>query len=272
MSPEQAELTRQDVDTRADVFSLGAVLYELLTGATPLGQERLANAAYIDVLKAIREKEPPTPSARLRQSSTSAEIAEQRQSHPARLPKLLDGELDWITMKALEKDRTRRYETVNGIARDLQRYLEGDPVEAGPPSTMYRASKFIRKHRAWLATAAAFAALLVGGVIVSSWMAIRASRAEQQASAVNDFLRNDLLAQASTKQQAQPDINPDPDLKVRTALDRAASRIEGKFGSQPLIEASIRETIGETYIDLGIYSDAATESRTGSRIAVKRAR
>jgi non-specific serine/threonine protein kinase/serine/threonine-protein kinase len=256
MSPEQAELTRQDVDTRADVYSLGAVLYELLTGTTPLRRERLENAAYIDVLKTIREEEPATPSARLRQSDTSAEIAAQRRSDSSRLPRLLHGELDWITMKALEKDRTRRYETVNGFARDLQRYLEGDPVEAGPPSTTYRARKFVRKHRFGLATVAAFSVLLVAGVVVSSWMAIRASRAEQVAQAVNDFLQNDLLAQASATQQAQPDVRADPDLTVRMALDRAAMRVEGKFEKQPLLEASIRRTIGVTYSDLGVYPEA----------------
>ena len=181
MSPEQADLTRHDVDTRADVYSLGAVLYELLTGTTPLQQESLANTIYTDVLQRIRKEHTERPSLRLRQSSTSADTATHRQSDPTRLAKLLSGELDWITMKALEKDRTRRYETANGLARDLQRHLAGDPVGAGPPSTTYRMGKFIRKHRVWLATAAAFASVLVAGVIVSTGLAIRANRAEQEA-------------------------------------------------------------------------------------------
>jgi serine/threonine protein kinase len=210
MSPEQAEVTRQDVDTRSDVYSLGAVLYELFTGNPPLKREALTNATYIEILQRIREEESEPPSMRLRHSTTSLETAAQRRSDPAQLSKVLHGELDWIATKALEKQRTRRYETVNGLARDLQRYLDGDAVEAGPPSRTYRLGKVLRKHRAWLATAAAFAALLVAGVIVSSWLAVRASRAEQEARAVNDFLQNDLLAQASANRQARPDVKPDP--------------------------------------------------------------
>jgi hypothetical protein len=171
----------------------------------------------------------------------------------AQLPKLLRGELDWIVMKALDKDRARRYETVNGLARDLERYLSGDPVDAGPLSTTYRLRKFAGRHRVGLAMAVTMALLLVAGIVVSSWMAVRASRAEAEARAVNEFLRNDVLAQAGASTQAGPDTKPDPDLTVRTALDRAAARVQGKFNDQPLLEASIRETIGTTQEDLGLY-------------------
>ena len=189
----------------------------------------------------------------------SAQIAAQRASDISRLPKLLRGELDWIVMKALEKDRARRYETVNGLARDLERYLSGDPVDAGPPSTTYRLRKFAGRHRVGLAMAVTMAALLVASAVVSTWMALRASRAEAEAVAVNDFLRNDVLAQAGASTQARADTKPDPDLKVRTALDRAAAGIQGKFPDQPLVEASIRQTIGDTYEDLGLYPEAQAQ-------------
>src|SRR6185437_13805006 len=141
-----------------------------------------------------------------------------RHSDPAKLPKLLDRELDWIVMKTLEKDRVRRYETVSGLARDLERYLEGEPVEAAPPSAAYRIGKFVRKYRIWLATAAAFATVLLAGVVISTWMAVRASQAEAESQAVIDFLQNDLLSQASAYNQAA-NAKPDPNLTVRMALD-----------------------------------------------------
>ena len=259
MSPEQATLTRQDIDTRSDVYSLGAVLYELLTGATPLPATRGEEAGYVDALQRIREEAPAHLSARVRASATSAQIAIQRGSDLAQLPKLLRGELDWIVMKALDKDRARRYETVNGLARDLERYLSGDPVDAGPLSTTYRLRKFAGRHRVGLAMAVTMALLLVAGIVVSSWMAVRASRAEAEARAVNEFLRNDVLAQAGASTQAGPDTKPDPDLTVRTALDRAAARVQGKFNDQPLLEASIRETIGTTQEDLGLYPEAISQ-------------
>jgi serine/threonine protein kinase len=135
MSPEQAELSALDIDTRADVYALGVMLYELVTGTTPLDRRRLKQAALMEVLRLIKEQEPPRPSTRLSESKGSlSSIAAQRHTEPARLTREVRGELDWIVMKCLEKDRTRRYETANGLARDLERYLADEPVEACPPS------------------------------------------------------------------------------------------------------------------------------------------
>jgi serine/threonine protein kinase/tetratricopeptide (TPR) repeat protein len=177
MSPEQAEMSGLDIDTRSDIYSLGVLLYELLTGTTPLEKQRLRQAAYDEVRRLIREEEPPKPSTRLSTSESIAAVAAHRKMEPAKLSKLVRGDLDWITMKALEKDRTRRYETANGLARDIQRYLSDEPVEASPPSTAYRLRKLARKHRTVLTTAAAFVVLLVAGAGVATWQAVRATQA-----------------------------------------------------------------------------------------------
>ncbi len=146
MSPEQAEMSGLDVDTRSDIYSLGVLLYELLTGSTPFDRKRLSQAAYGELIRIIREEEPPRPSTRLsRSTDTLPSIAAQRRTEPARLSRMFCGDLDWITMKALEKDRTRRYETANGLARDIERYLNDEPVEAGPPGAGYRLRKFAQE-------------------------------------------------------------------------------------------------------------------------------
>jgi tetratricopeptide (TPR) repeat protein len=172
MSPEQAELNNQDIDTRSDIYSLGVLLYELLTGTTPLTKERMKEAAFMEMLRIIREDEPPKPSTRLSSSKTLLTIAAARHTEPAKLTKLVRGELDWIVMKALEKDRGRRYETANGLARDVERYLVDEPVQACPPSAWYRLRKFARRNRAGLRIAAAAALVLllaVGGVSWALW-------------------------------------------------------------------------------------------------------
>ena len=177
MSPEQAEMSAMGVDTRTDVYALGVMLYELLTGTTPLERARLRESGYAEILKRIKEEEPPKPSTRLSESGASlASVAAQRKTEPAKLAKLVRGDLDWIVMKSLEKDRTRRYETANGFARDIQRYLDGDAVEACPPSARYRLGKFARKHRGAIATVGAFAALLVIATTVSVGLALWANR------------------------------------------------------------------------------------------------
>ncbi|MEO2090442.1 MAG: serine/threonine-protein kinase [Gemmataceae bacterium] len=186
MSPEQASFNQLDVDTRSDVYSLGVLLYELLTGSPPHPRKELEKAGLLEILRVIREQAPPRPSARLSTSQTLASIAAVRGTEPARLTRLVRGELDWLVMKALEKDRARRYETANGLAAEVQRFLAGEPVQAVPPSASYRVRKFVSRHRAGVFTAVTFAVLLLAGAAVSSWQAVVATRAEREASTQRD--------------------------------------------------------------------------------------
>jgi Protein kinase domain len=184
MSPEQAQMSGLDIDTRSDIYSLGVLLYELLTGTTPLDKQRLAKAAYDELLKIIREEEPPKPSLRLSQSGDAIpSIAAQRKTEPARLSKMFHGDVDWIAMKALEKDRARRYETVNAFAADVLRYLNDEPVEASPPSTAYRLRKLARKHRKPVIALVAIVAVLMLGIAGTTWGTVRARQAERAAGA-----------------------------------------------------------------------------------------
>jgi serine/threonine protein kinase len=183
MSPEQAELNQLDIDTRSDVYSLGVLLYELLTGTTPLGPRRLKGAAILEMLRMIREEDPPRPSTRLSTTQELPAISACRGVEPNRLSGLVRGELDWIVMKALEKDRSRRYETANSLAADLTRYLVDEPVTACPPSAAYRFRKFARRNRAALSIAALVSVLLVVGTAVSWYFAIQARERAKEANA-----------------------------------------------------------------------------------------
>ncbi|MHC4526467.1 MAG: tetratricopeptide repeat protein, partial [Planctomycetota bacterium] len=255
MSPEQAEMGELDIDTRSDIYSLGVLLYELLTGGTPLDGERLRSSAYDEMLKTIRETEPPKPSTRLNTLGDAlSDVARHRHVEPSELCRLLTGDLDWVVMKALEKDRTRRYETANELAQDVERHLRDEPVVAGPPGAVYRLRKFIRRNRALVTSVAVVLVVLMAGIVASTIFAVGQARARAEAErqvkiaqAVADFLENDVLA------SVEPARAKGPEVTVRYILDKASESMGDKFEDEPLVEASIHQTLGSTYMSIGKF-------------------
>jgi serine/threonine protein kinase/tetratricopeptide (TPR) repeat protein len=264
MSPEQAKLSGLDIDTRTDIYSLGVLLYELLTGKTPFEAKRLLEAGLDEVRRIIREEEPVTPSTRLHtlDAAEQTTVARLRQSDPPKLLHLIRGDLDWIVMKCLEKDRARRYETANGLAMDIQRHLGNEPILARSPSAAYRLQKAWRRHKTAFVAGALMTAVLVAATGVSTWQAILAKQRLVESKA-NETLAKERLAEseAITKFMSEVFQSPGRERNGRTitvaeTLGSAAKKLETELTNQPALRATLEATLGRTYFSLGLDREA----------------
>jgi tetratricopeptide (TPR) repeat protein len=277
MSPDQAELNGANVDTRTDIYSLGVLLYEILTSGRPFDGEMLNSASLADILRVIREVEPPKPSTRWLVPNNAQELTELAQHHrsePRALMRRIRGDLDWIVMKAMEKNRSRRYATAKDLADDVERHLQHLPITASAPGIAYKCRKFIRRHRAAVLTGSIAVVALIGGFALATIGLIQANsaraalkieseaakQAQAGAEATNSFLQQMLAS-------VDPDRALGREVTVRYMLDEAAKRIEeGALIDQPEVEASVRMTLGETYEGLGAYETAEAHLSTASDI------
>ncbi len=266
-------------------------MYELLTGTTPFDKERLGKAAYDEIRRIIREEEPPKPSTRistLGESGTA--VSEHRKTEPKKLSALLRGDLDWIVMKALEKDRTRRYETANDFAADVQHYLSDQPVEARPPSTIYRFQKLVRRYRIAAATIALVAVTLVAATGFSTWMAVSENRARQEVQAQKELAEESSQVAVAEKQKALKAVADletsleifatalgtgestrltSPDQAVSEMLDALAKRLEKNPIRNSYVEANVRYVIGVAFWNIRKAEAANTQFRLSLKCAEK---
>ena len=250
MSPEQAELTSLDVDTRSDVYSLGVVLYELLAGAQPFDSQELRTAGFDEMRRRIREEEPPKPSTRVSSlGHASKAAAEQRRTDTQGLARTLRGDLDWIVMKAMEKDRTRRYGSPSSMAADVGRYLCDEPVEASPPSAWYRLQKFVSRNRFGVAAAAFVVLALVAGVVGTAVGLVRAQREAETARKVSELL-------VGVFSELDPGTPMGQISSATMVLDRGVEKITSGLSDQPVVRARLLETLGSAYRNLGRFDEA----------------
>jgi serine/threonine protein kinase/tetratricopeptide (TPR) repeat protein len=257
MSPEQAAFTGVDVDTRTDVYSLGVLLYELLTGSTPFDTEALLKSGLDEIRRVIREEDPARPSARLSRmkGESLTVVAQYRGSEPPRLIRTIRGDLDWIAMKALEKDRTRRYETANDLALDVKRLLENEPVSARPPSSLYKFQKTVQRNKLLFLGIGVITAILVSSLIVLSTLLEKERHAHQQSQQVTQILEDMLKG-------AAPSVAQGEDTKMlREILDRTAERIGTELHNQPAVEGQLCSVMAKVYLNLSCYESAAKMDR-----------
>ena len=302
MSPEQATFNNLDIDTRSDVYSLGVLLYELLAGSPPFAKKELEKRGLLEILRVVREEEPPRPSTKLSTADALPSLSASRSTEPKKLTGLLRNELDWIVMKALEKDRSRRYETANGFAADVNRYLAGEAVQAHPPSTAYRVRKFVRRHKGQVIAASLVLFVLLAGVAGTTVGLIEAKKQEgiarteakakddalqaeaeerkkadaakveaqakaAEANAVVQFLEDKVFAAARPKNQAG---GLGKDVTLRDAIAASLPALTKSFADQALVEARLRMTLGRTFSYLGDNKAAAEQCERARAIFTDR--